>query len=416
MPTQVRVELSSGPFELMAGNYAGIISAINARCPIPPPTPLVFHYGRDLEFEGSLGSCPRCHALQETSSVCPICCSRELVWCQSCNQEFPRGNCRVDSNNTYLCLPCQSQYYRCSRCNAWVLRVPLGEEHYCDSCQEAEDQEEADREEAERLHPIQRHDYKPEPIFHPTPSQTDLFLGVELETDNYPDLSESASDLTDLDPDQDLFYLKEDGSLSRGIEIVTHPATLDFHKTSFPWDKILQTVRQNEGKSHDTSTCGLHVHFNSNFFGPRDSKQHDLNALKLVYLFQKFWPQLVKFSRRDEYSLDIWAKRYKECHSLNQVQELPNIRSYKRGNAGRYYAINLGNHRTIEIRIFRGTLKYTTLIATLELVDFLAHYVTKTPIVALYRLTWPGLIKRAQALGYPYLVEYATNNVSEEDY
>lgn len=36
---------------------------------------------------------------------------------------------------------------------------------------------------------------------------------------------------------------------------------------------------------------------------------------------------------------------------------------------GRYFSVNLQNANTIEFRIFRGTLKYNTLIATLQLVD-----------------------------------------------
>ena len=37
-------------------------------------------------------------------------------------------------------------------------------------------------------------------------------------------------------------------------------------------------------------------------------------------------------------------------------------------NHGCYVAVNLCNYHTIEFRLFRGTLKYNTFIATLELV------------------------------------------------
>ena len=38
-------------------------------------------------------------------------------------------------------------------------------------------------------------------------------------------------------------------------------------------------------------------------------------------------------------------------------------------HGGRYTSVNLTNTDTIEFRIFRGTLKYNTLIATLQLLD-----------------------------------------------
>jgi hypothetical protein len=42
----------------------------------------------------------------------------------------------------------------------------------------------------------------------------------------------------------------------------------------------------------------------------------------------------------------------------------------KKGNGnGRYSCINLQNYYTVEFRMFRGTLKYNTLIATLQLVN-----------------------------------------------
>ena len=38
-------------------------------------------------------------------------------------------------------------------------------------------------------------------------------------------------------------------------------------------------------------------------------------------------------------------------------------------HSGRYTCVNLENPATIEFRMFRGTLKYNTLIATLQLVN-----------------------------------------------
>ena len=41
----------------------------------------------------------------------------------------------------------------------------------------------------------------------------------------------------------------------------------------------------------------------------------------------------------------------------------------KKGGNGRYAAVNLCNYHTVELIIFRGTLKYNTFIATIQLVN-----------------------------------------------
>ena len=41
----------------------------------------------------------------------------------------------------------------------------------------------------------------------------------------------------------------------------------------------------------------------------------------------------------------------------------------KSGYTSRYVAVNLKNYYTIEFRLFRGTLKYNTFIATLQMVQ-----------------------------------------------
>ena len=47
----------------------------------------------------------------------------------------------------------------------------------------------------------------------------------------------------------------------------------------------------------------------------------------------------------------------------------------KDGDLDRYYAINLTNNKTIEFRLFRGTMNINTFIATLQLVDRMVRLV-----------------------------------------
>ena len=51
----------------------------------------------------------------------------------------------------------------------------------------------------------------------------------------------------------------------------------------------------------------------------------------------------------------------------------------KNSCAGRYTAVNLTNADTVEIRMFRGTLKLNTLKATLQMVNHLVEVAVACP-------------------------------------
>ena len=62
--------------------------------------------------------------------------------------------------------------------------------------------------------------------------------------------------------------------------------------------------------------------------------------------------------------MNRWAARYGIEKTGKEI-----LNKAKKGNTGRYAAINLCPYHTIEFRLFRGTLKLNTLLATLQLVN-----------------------------------------------
>ena len=93
------------------------------------------------------------------------------------------------------------------------------------------------------------------------------FYGVEPEADGGGKSNPKASKLLKLiNSKQELIYIKSDNSLSKGIEIVTHPATLQFHQNDMPWEEITDSLKSMHYKSYKTSTCGLHIHINGCVF------------------------------------------------------------------------------------------------------------------------------------------------------
>lgn len=64
----------------------------------------------------------------------------------------------------------------------------------------------------------------------------------------------------------------------------------------------------------------------------------------------------------------------------------------KKQNNGRYACVNLCNYSTIEFRLFRGTLKYNTLIATLQLVNRICNMAVEMTDDDFTALSWPEFV------------------------
>lgn len=75
----------------------------------------------------------------------------------------------------------------------------------------------------------------------------------------------------------------------------------------------------------------------------------------------------------------------------------------KSTHAGRYTSVNLTNKSTIEFRIFRGTLKYNTLIATLQLLDRICDVALFMSDEELKAMSWTTFVSGCTQ---PELVQY----------
>ena len=68
---------------------------------------------------------------------------------------------------------------------------------------------------------------------------------MELEIDCGGESSAKARQLLDLaNAEEALIYIKRDGSLDDGWEIVTHPMSLDFHRTRMPWAALMRKAAE----------------------------------------------------------------------------------------------------------------------------------------------------------------------------
>jgi hypothetical protein len=196
-----------------------------------------------------------------------------------------------------------------------------------------------------------------------------VLLGMELEievNDSYDKdtraglLLEGMSDYKDEDGIRHTYCLmEEDGSLTNGFEMVTAYTGLDVHKAQLQYFK-----NKTAGlTSHNTSTCGLHVHVCK-------SSMTTLHGAKLVLFIND--PANIKLvgdiARRTDASYSQIKNKKDDKHWLKDSVHSSKDRDeqLRRMNSDRYEALNFKNEKTIEFRLFKGTLKYETMIACLE--------------------------------------------------
>lgn len=327
--------------------------------------------------------CPQC--LEEETSVCSVCGDR--IW----NYDNA-GTC-----TTPLCQRCYDRYYTtCSRCGAVI---PFENVRYaaCDEDEEFPLCEDCFTHTAHKPYSIQDYYFKPCPIFY---GDGPRFFGVELEIDGAGESDRNARELLETanGQGQDRLYCKHDGSLSDGFELVTHPMTLEYHENQMPWAEILAQAVDMGYTSHQAGTCGLHVHVIRRAFGKTMAEQEAAIA-RVLYFFEKNWEELLRFSRRTQRQLDQWAARYGYKEQPREILE----HAKKGYHGGRYTCVNLQPSETIEFRIFRGTLKYNTLIAALQLVNRVCDAAIYLSDDELKAMSWSAF---AAGCTQPELVQY----------
>lgn len=343
--------------------------------------------------------CGQAHPLSERvlvddDELCASCADEETVTCAHCGERIYRED-NVGDSHTPLCQFCYDRHYTsCERCGRII---------HLDDAYYEDDDEDAPlcydcHTHARRNKMIEDYYYKPEPLFRGNGSR---YFGVELEIDGAGEDDDSARQIMEIanGSGTENLYCKHDGSLDDGFELVTHPMTLDYHMKEMPWAGILQEAVSLGYTSHQARTCGLHVHVNRNAFGSTEEAQ-DAVIARILYFFEKNWEELLKFSRRTQRQLEHWAARYGYKEQPQEILE----HAKKGGHGGRYTCVNLTNADTIEFRMFRGTLKYNTLIATLQLVDRVCDVALYLSDDELKTMSWTTFVSGCQQ--YPELVQY----------
>jgi hypothetical protein len=340
--------------------------------------------------------------------VCPECKDDHFFRCEDCDNYYDTDLCEsygVDYGDRIVCDRCHGSYRYCDTCD--TDRSLNDDDHYHD------DDEPNNRN-------IHSYGYKQTLIMHQTdddlknaiiiqdnqsnwshPYAAITHLGLELEVEAKNASIGDGVDILLPSIEDDTLILKYDGSLNNGFEIVSQPMTLAWAKENFPWQELNQMA--NIGfRSWNTQTCGLHVHVARDAF---ISPSHQAKFIHLIMRNGEAWRPIG--GRTNTH----WAKY--------ERSELNNLPQKIKGRYGddRYTAVNMCNRATLEIRIFRGSLKPERVMAALEFADACVEYTRKlsiNEIVGKKGLNADEFIKWASTQEkYPNLNSYFNQNTTE---
>lgn len=350
-------------------------------------------------FDTHFCFCDDCgNVIFKSESVCidgDNYCHDCLTVCDICGEVIPiQDSYQAADSDYYYCHTCYTERtYQCEQCGSrFRYEDSLREVDdcwYCDSCYDNH---------RSIIQPYHTQKDYGEIRFYGDESRRDsIYMGFELEVDSkdWFDREEIAEGLQSRFGD--FFAYENDGSLNYGLELISQPASLSYHLSLMDkYDDAFRYLLKNGVKSHDVGTCGLHIHLDRRYF--RDKE--DSSIAKLLYLFEKFRPELMKISRRSDTQAADWARSRKQNYSgeagwiKQAVMESKAFASYQQ----RYYAVNLNNDNTIEIRLWRGTLNAETFEATLKFTARLAEICKNTRAVELAKMTFDELLGFDEAI------------------
>lgn len=227
--------------------------------------------------------------------------------------------------------------------------------------------------------------HKPQPIFSgvsPNGAKGPIAYGLEWETDDYATRPYAIKHLRAL-PFQKDYYLKADGSLSNGIEIVFHPRGINsWIRYAKKLQQMAEIIKKNGGHSHSPPTCGIHIH-----------RGHaDLNAMDLLKVFTVFVALETPI-----YHLSGRGDNTSYC-SFDTTRELgANAKGEWDGKRFYQYAKNgqLFDDRgalaycenTLEFRVFQGTLEVETILNYIIFCDSFVAFTKKLQIIQVFTLS-----------------------------
>lgn len=316
------------------------------------------HYICQSCYEDDYFTCDECGDIRNTSDgewlereerfICLACLRHNYTRCDECGDWIPDAERIETAHADFICQSCyEDGYFTCDECGEVFPESDYGSDGCCERCAE---------ENIGSNDSVHSYSYKPSPIFHRADTEQQdsrlLYMGIELELshdsgiERNTNISECLEILNGSNDEERNVYLKEDGSLELGFEIVSHPRTLASWHTFRPTiENYFKAARQYTDGSRD----GLHVHISRRGMKPA-------HMARLGAFIAACQDEIVIVARRNSAE---WAKYHAKPNSGKSVKDTLGIQD-------RYTALNWRNDATAEFRIFKATLDATEFYAAIE--------------------------------------------------
>ena len=299
------------------------------------------------------------------------------LMCEACEDTIHRDNSRRFNGSNYCEYCHDNNVYECDECG---IEYWDGEGHDCPEDESV----------------IHSYSYRPSPYFF---GKGQYYLGFELEVE-----ARNESRYTGAEIAQDILgshaYMKDDGSLSDGFEIVTHPHTLSDYQTDFNWEFIPKLKREGF-RSWNTDTCGLHVHVSRTAFGTGESPWGRVDRDQLILKRQSHELRFMKLIYDNQRQVERIAGRSGNTYATFQDKGklVPKVK-FGNQSSGRYSAINTENDATLEVRVFKGSLRKERVLSALEFVTACVEYTRDLKVTS-----------KNQALSWLRFTAYVSENL-----
>lgn len=356
---------------------------------------------------GDLSYCDRCdewHYSEGFQSVdgeywCANCVENYAVRCADCG-EYTRESYSTDTGDE-ICADCVvAHYYNCDNCGVLVHENNVnyrGDYYYCDDC---------------CPNSVILGYHEPYDITFRGNGDRIKYLhtGIELELDEGGEDDDNAEMILDCFPSGHAVAM-HDGSLNEGFEIVSNPATIDYHLNFMNWKGAMQKAQKLGYVSHNSGTCGLHIHVDREYFA--DSFERPAELMTLMLVNNQGWLKL--FSRRKDFNYC----KFPDCNPFNQQLKLADYETLYNisHSSDRYIALNTRNKATIEFRFFRGTLRFETFAASLQLVEMFCFIAKHWRIEQVNKVRLHTFVNLAKRRGYTEFLNYIEDrHINPESY
>ena len=311
------------------------------------------------------GTCTECDEILRVSGIlwhggsayCQSCYTDKFAICRECEDSILRDGSNSHDGDDY-CDACFDELFSaCESCSEIFPNDDLGRNNLCQSC--------GDNNRGckyIRGYHAKKNRLQFDPPYDNSNPTTYVGFELEIEVKNLETKEELSTGIDDIFRQH--CFMEEDGSLDCGFEIITYPISYERHLT-IDWSRLMALCVHHKAKGHDTRTAGLHINLSANQFSVAEQ-------VKIA---------LFIFSNHNRRNIELFARRAFGAYCASKNIKKGGVKQLV-DKSEKHDAVSFASDGRIEFRMFRSTLKYETLMASIQFCLMLGKFVKTHSAIA----------------------------------